>query len=443
MAAPDEEAAPAVSLTVRDVTGETTVHDGVRPAETDVETFRAAVAAARGTEPALLRLVRGDVPFDDGLRTLAKYGIVSDAELELVAQTADEGKARQAAAFRATLSAGAAAWIAEQLGSIGAVRLKLRNADGSHKHRRWFVWSVAADGSLRVAWGKRRDGAEHFAWKQLSYAAPKRRTVTGVREESPATNELGLTVEVSEGAAVVVVPEDQWARRFVLGLAAAVVEPSRVGALSDAAVSSLLGCGCRSFEDVRGLEAAALAGLAEGAEVRAAVAVALLTPPGPWRWAKAHTNINIQGEGGALATNSAGTRYRSAVCGQVLRAEGEAYAEFTWVDADAVIVGVARAGVDPSSVRLYRSADGWMYSCETGWHYHNSGHGYSTPWASGESQRIKRGETVGLLLRQGSLAVYIQGRRVGVLCTGLSGPLVWAADLCGNSVRIERRPPPL
>eukprot|EP01045_Picozoa_sp_COSAG04_P042808 COSAG04_NODE_13709_length_594_cov_2.058586_1_plen_181_part_10 len=181
MAAPDEEAAPAISLTVRDVTGEITVHEGVRPAETDVETFRAAVAAARGTEPALLRLVR-DVPLDDGLRTLAKYGILEDAELELVAQTAAEGKARQADAFRATLSAGAAAWIGEQLGSIGAVRLKLRNADGSHKHRRWFVWSVSADASLRVAWGKRRDGAEHFAWKQLGYAAPKQRTVTGVRE---------------------------------------------------------------------------------------------------------------------------------------------------------------------------------------------------------------------------------------------------------------------
>ena len=206
MAAPDEEAAPAVSLTVRDVTGEITVHENIHPAETDVETFRAAVAAARGTEPALLRLVRGDVPLDDGLRTLAKYGIVSDAELELVAQTAEEGKARQAAAFRATLSAGAAAWINAQLYSmIGAVRLKLRNADGSHKHRRWFVWSVGADGRLRVAWGKRRDGAEHFAWKQLSYAAPKRRTVTGVREESPATNPLGLTLEVSEGAAVIVV----------------------------------------------------------------------------------------------------------------------------------------------------------------------------------------------------------------------------------------------
>ncbi len=145
---------------------------------------------------------------------------LNQVNFELVAQTAEEGKARQATAFRDTLSAGAAAWIGEQLRSIGAVRLKLRNADGSHKHRRWFVWSVGTDGSLRVAWGKRRDGAEHFAWKQLSYAAPKQRTVTGVRESPAATNPLGLTVEVSEGAAVVVVAEDEWVRRFVLDLAA-------------------------------------------------------------------------------------------------------------------------------------------------------------------------------------------------------------------------------
>ena len=84
----------------------------------------------------------------------------------------------------------------------------------------------------------------------------------------------------------------------VLGLAAAVVGPSRVGALSDAAVSSLLGCGCRSFEDVRGLEAAAVEGLAEGAEVRVALDAA--SASFPLRWAKAHDRIDIAGEGGAL-----------------------------------------------------------------------------------------------------------------------------------------------
>ena len=89
----------AITITVRDLTGGVSVHEIVRPAETEVDAFRATVAAARDAEPALIRLVRGDVPLDDGFRTLAKYGIVADAELELVAQTAAEGKARQVEAF--------------------------------------------------------------------------------------------------------------------------------------------------------------------------------------------------------------------------------------------------------------------------------------------------------------------------------------------------------
>ena len=63
-------------------------------------------------------------------------------------------------------------------------------------------------------------------------------------------------------------------------------------------------------------------------------------------------------------------------------------------------------------------------------------------WASGEEQGIAEGGTVGLLLRRGSLSVHIGGRQVGVMCTGLSGALVWAADLHGSSVRIARKPPP-
>ena len=160
-----------------------------------------------------------------------------------------------------------------------------------------------------------------------------------------------------------------------------------------------------------------------------------------WRWARAHDSIDITGEGGALATKKS-SGCRSAVCGEVLQAEGEAYAEFTWVRGVAVMGGVARAGGDPSSVEggLWQTADGWMYQCNTGHHYHN---GY-TPWASGSKQGIERGGTVGLLLRRGSLSVHIGGRQVGVMCTGLSGALVWAADLLsyGGSVRIARKPPP-
>ena len=161
-----------------------------------------------------------------------------------------------------------------------------------------------------------------------------------------------------------------------------------------------------------------------------------------WRWARADSSIDITGEGGALTTRKGGTGWRPAVCGEVLQAEGEAYAEFTWVSGSYVIVGVARAGVDPSSVGgLFRTADAWMYQCLNGCHYHS---GRDTPWASGEKQGIKVGETVGLLLRRGSLSVHIGGRQVGVMCTGLSGALVWAADLRdrGTSVRIARKPSP-
>ena len=163
-----------------------------------------------------------------------------------------------------------------------------------------------------------------------------------------------------------------------------------------------------------------------------------------WRWARAHGSIGITGEGGALATRNGwgGVGYRPAVCGEVLRAEGEAYAEFTWVSGR-LMVGVARAGVDPSSMSegLHRTADGWMYACWHGNYYHN---GSSTPWASGTKQGIAEGETVGLLLQRGSLHVYLKGRRAGTLVSGLSGQLVWAADLYrqGASVRIARKPTP-
>ena len=118
-------------------------------------------------------------------------------------------------------------------------------------------------------------------------------------------------------------------------------------------------------------------------------------------------------------------------------------AEFTWVSGGYPYLGVARAGVDLSAVRiaLHRTPDGWMYSCGGGAHMRDS---RITPWASGEQQGLWQGGTVGLLLKQGSLAVYIQGRRIGVLCTDIAGCVVWAADLNGSnsSVRIRRRPPP-
>ena len=49
---------------------------------------------------------------------------------------------------------------------------------------------------------------------------------------------------------------------------------------------------------------------------------------------------------------------------------------------------------------------------------------------------------MGLLLKQGSLHVYIKGQQVSTLCTGLAGEFVWATDLydIGASMRIARKP---
>ena len=166
-----------------------------------------------------------------------------------------------------------------------------------------------------------------------------------------------------------------------------------------------------------------------------------------WRWARAHGSIDITGEGGALAARKSGgggfAPYKSAVCGVVLQAKGEAYAEFS-INSRNALVGVARAGFDVTKSApkgLYHTANAWMYWCGPGWHCHNRDN--SKPWASGNRQGIQEGGTVGLLLKQGSLHVYIKGKQVGTLVTGLTGQLVWAADLReGASVRIARKPVP-
>ena len=82
-----------------------------------------------------------------------------------------------------------------------------------------------------------------------------------------------------------------------------------------------------------------------------------------------------------------------------------------------------------------------MYTCDYGNHYHQ---GENVPWAMGKGKKIQESETVGLRLRQGSLIAYINGKAIGVMCEGLRGEFVWAADFKddGTSVRIMGMPPP-
>ena len=130
-----------------------------------------------------------------------------------------------------------------------------------------------------------------------------------------------------------------------------------------------------------------------------------------------------------------------------MEAEGDHYAEFTLVATEHgyVMVGVARPTYDPArgdADGVSLTADGWMLYCYDGKHYHASGS--PKAWASGGPLEVAAGETVGLLLSRGRLSVYRNGSAVGVLCEGLSGSFVWAADLChqGDAVRIFRRAVP-
>lgn len=73
--------------------------------------------------------------------------------------------------------------------------------------------------------------------------------------------------------------------------------------------------------------------------------------------------------------------------------------------------------------------------------------GDALPWVRGEMRGVSIGETVGLLLRNGALRVFLRSKRTGsrvcagVLCTGLVGELLWATDLydVGDSVRLLRK----
>jgi hypothetical protein len=156
-------------------------------------------------------------------------------------------------------------------------------------------------------------------------------------------------------------------------------------------------------------------------------------------------------EDGAVATLShpvGGCCYRPVVTGTVLQADGDSYAEFLTLDIDGVMVGLAHATFDPTVpitassyiYGAYATPDGWMMEIPSGNFYHDMlGSGKDEPWVSGPSmESIEAGQTIGMHLHAGRLSVYIGGEQVGVMCEGLVGEFVWAADLSdGHDVRIQ------
>lgn len=186
-----------------------------------------------------------------------------------------------------------------------------------------------------------------------------------------------------------------------------------------------------------------------------------------WRWSRSHDaspewlcGVDISAEDGALATwihvDSPGlcrqverSVYVTALCDEEMQARGGPYyAEFTRADEGYghVFVGVARPTYNPNEsdrshhgarrkARVANELAVANASEQTDSFDIQPGNEMST-LSDGWVVLAEVGETVGLLLRAGSLSVCRGGVCTGTLCEGLSGSLVWAVDLAHGAVRI-------
>jgi hypothetical protein len=116
---------------------------------------------------------------------------------------------------------------------------------------------------------------------------------------------------------------------------------------------------------------------------------------------------------------------------------GRHYLQFT-VMSDNVIMdfGVIRPGWDVEGGEEAPWEDGHCFYCtDNGLHYPGA-----RRWKGVQSAK-EEGDRIGMLLDldQGSMAVYKNDERLGVMATGLSGEYCWAVTLInsGNSVRID------
>eukprot|EP01046_Picozoa_sp_COSAG06_P026324 COSAG06_NODE_2260_length_7213_cov_19.735732_7_plen_202_part_00 len=178
-------------------------------------------------------------------------------------------------------------------------------------------------------------------------------------------------------------------------------------------------------------------------------------------WTACHPDVDLT-EGRTLATNSRGSGYRSAVCGEAAHAMGGGgdggggrrlyYAEFAVLEKK----GNSMVGVVPADAagRAPREMDKAWFShpaahmWASGGRHRQGGRGSKWPGMAGYG----RGDTVGLLLdvEGGSLTAFKNGARLGVVVPNGCvpslgpGPFHWAVHLgdTGDSVRIDATKPP-
>ena len=139
-------------------------------------------------------------------------------------------------------------------------------------------------------------------------------------------------------------------------------------------------------------------------------------------------------EGGALATIRVSYSWYAVASKAVMRA-GRHYAQFTVVSAMCIMFGVIRPGWDVEGGKNAYTVDGHCF--------YDTYNGHRRPgrreW-EGMQGATEEGDRIGLLLDldQGTMTVYKNDERLGVMATGLSGEYSWAVTLCqSSSARIE------
>jgi hypothetical protein len=115
---------------------------------------------------------------------------------------------------------------------------------------------------------------------------------------------------------------------------------------------------------------------------------------------------------------------------------GRHHVQFTAVSGIVVFFGVIRPGWDVEGGQYAEVVDGHCF--------YNTGYGFRFPgcrdWEGMQHAR-EQGDRIGMLLDldQGTMTVYKNDERLGVMATGLSGEYSWAVSLGehGGSTRIE------
>jgi hypothetical protein len=156
----------------------------------------------------------------------------------------------------------------------------------------------------------------------------------------------------------------------------------------------------------------------------------------PLSFARANEHVILSDKGSVVSVPSDGGQYLAAASDAVLGPLGRHFAEFTVVEGDAIYLGLIRPSWAlegdgfhsyPFTVHehcFFDTTDGRAYPYDISWE---------------GMQEAGPGDRVGLLLDldRGSLAVYKNGRRLGVMVPcGLKGEYSWAVALWRGSVRI-------